>query len=57
MDSLVDHITEVELLIRGFMEGRSDAIHDDDRIIDRVAEDGQEGSEEECIDLELRKKI
>jgi hypothetical protein len=33
------------------------SIHNDDSIIDRVAEDRQHRCDEECIDLELREKV
>ena len=56
MDRLINHLGEGEFSIRPFSESRSDTIHDDDGIIDRVAQNSEESGEEEGVDLELRKE-
>lgn len=57
VDRLINHLIKVELLIHRFMKRRTNTIHDDDGIIDRVAENREHCREEECIDLELREEV
>ena len=54
--SIVDHTRERDFF-SWFVQIRADTIHDDDRIIDRVSEDCEYGSERKGIDLILWEKV
>ena len=56
IDTAVDELVDVAAAAEVQFEVLADAVEDDDRIVDRVTDDGQQSRDERGVDLALRQR-